>query len=145
MKLLVTLLSLALFLPACRSRNTIGPTDSPAHSIAGEWTARSLNGRPVTALKAPWIRIEVGGALRGWAGVNQISSQLDEPALARGEFKSSPIIATRMAGPPEAMQLETDFIAALQAASAYSAGANTLELRDAAGTPVSVFSRQTSP
>jgi heat shock protein HslJ len=142
MKLLLVAFAMALFLPACRARNAVSPTESPAHAITGEWSLKSITGNPVNAMKPPWIRIEVGGGLRGWAGVNQISSQLDEPALARGEFKASPIIATRMAGPPEAMRLETDFLAALQSAKTFSAGVDTLDLRDSAGSSVAALSRK---
>jgi heat shock protein HslJ len=145
MKTILCIFALALCLiPACRSRGPSGTAD-PAHTLTGDWNLKALGSQPVSAPKPPWIRIEVGGGLRGWAGVNQISSQLDQAAMSRSEFKPSPIIATRMAGPPEAMKIESDLLAALQTARTYSAHGDTLELRDASGGSVATFARKPTP
>lgn len=143
MKTILCILAVLIaFAPACRSGGSSAPVQ-PAPTITGEWMIKSLQGKPVAAAKLPWIRVESGGGLSGWAGVNQISSQLDQSALGRGEFKPSPIISTRMAGPPEAMKLETDVLAALQNARAFVINAEVLELRSDSGVSVASFTRQT--
>jgi heat shock protein HslJ len=119
----------------------VAPPD-PARAATGEWSLTQLKGRAVGAGKAPWIRIEDGGKVSGWAGVNQISSQLDAAALSRGEFKTSPIIATRMAGPPESMKVESDLLSALHDARTYSARSDALDLWDGSGHITASFIRK---
>ncbi len=144
MKLVLSLLAaLAVTIAACKSRApaVVAPPD-PARAAIGEWSVSQLKGRPVGAGKAPWIRIEDSGKLSGWAGVNQISSQLDAAALSRGEFKPSPIISTRMAGPPESMKVESDLLNALQDARTFSARSDAMDLWDGSGHITASFVRR---
>ena len=57
--------------------------------------------------------------LRGHTGVNRLSGAADAGALRKGEFRSGPVTMTRMAGPPEAMALESEFVDLLSRATRY--------------------------
>lgn len=81
---------------------------------AGTWTLVELGGEAVAAPgRAPSLTIDADGGLSGFAGVNRFHGELDAERLRAGAFAAGPLAATRMAGPPEAMELETRFLRAL--------------------------------
>ncbi len=85
---------------------------------------------PEWALRSPpTISFAVGAGLSGFAGVNRFKGRLEASGLAAGAFKTSPLAMTRMAGPPEAMQLEGEFATALSKATAFTLEGDTLVLR----------------
>ncbi len=103
------------------------------NALTGEWKLSSLNGRDASTLaglggKRPSIRIEPDGRLSGFGGVNRIGGAIDLAALAKGQFKTGPMFSTKMAGPPEAMQLEDDFTAALNKVRGFSVQDGCLSL-----------------
>ncbi|MFM9958706.1 MAG: META domain-containing protein [Phycisphaerales bacterium] len=94
-------------------------------SLTGDWNLTSLNGRDVSALaglggKRPSISIEPDGRVGGFAGVNRVGGQLDVASLAVGGFKTGPMFSTKMAGPPEAMRLEDEYVSALNNVRSFS-------------------------
>lgn len=87
-------------------------------------TALTVKGKetPLPATRRPTIQFGDNGAVSGMAGVNRYSTA----ATVSGKDSlawTSPVAATKMAGPPEAMALENAFLQALEAA-------NKVELRD---------------
>ncbi len=109
----------------------------PMASLSGEWTLDWMQGTgpvaPSTGRPAPSITIATDGKVTGFTGVNRMSSSLDTARAAKGEFAMGPAASTRMAGPPEAMQLETNFLGALQRATRYRINGDHLVLSDASG------------
>lgn len=70
--------------------------------------------------RAPTLAVAADGGFSGFSGVNRYSGKLDADALARGQFQTSPIVATKMAGRPEAMAVEQAMFKALNAAQTFS-------------------------
>lgn len=106
------------------------PAGNSGLTLSGpEWTLVELGGRPVDATAgapAPSLRFE-GAAARatGFAGVNRYSGEylLDGARLTFG-----PAVLTKMAGPPERMELERRFTAALAATTRWRIRERQLEL-----------------
>jgi heat shock protein HslJ len=117
--------------------------DAVLASLVGTWRLVSLNGQDITPRvtslsKPPTITFAADAGISGFAGVNRFTGRLDKSGLANGTFKTSPLAMTRMAGPPEAMQLEGEFATALSKATAFRLDGDTLELL--AGTsPLATF------
>lgn len=94
--------------------------------LLGEWTLVALDGKPVPEVgKTPTLEILEDGSAAGVSGVNRYRTRLD---LTDGRLDFGPTAGTKMAGPPEAMALESDFLARLDAASAYRVEGDTLRL-----------------
>lgn len=89
----------------------------------GELRLEVLNGNPVServvrvGARQPTLQVDADGRIFGLASVNRYSGQVDPAGLGRGVWSSGPIASTRMAGPPEANELEQEFLAALASAS----------------------------
>lgn len=107
-------------------------------ALSGEWKLASLGGNPIgdiTGLggRVPGFSVSPDGGFSGFGGVNRLASKLDLSKLAAGEFALSPVAVTRMAGPPELMNLEDGFTAALGKARKFSLKDGALSLLDADG------------
>jgi heat shock protein HslJ len=103
------------------ARSSAVPAD-----LLGEWTLVALDGEPVPEVgKNPTLEILEDGSAAGVSGVNRFRTQLE---LADGRLDFGPLAGTKMAGPPEAMALESDFLARLDAASTYQVEGDTLRL-----------------
>lgn len=115
----------ALLLGGCTN-----PAGNSGLTLAGpEWTLVELGGRPVESAggaPVPSLRFD-GAAARaaGYAGVNRYSGEytLDGARLTFG-----PAVLTKMAGPPERMELERRFTAALAATTRWRIRDRQLEL-----------------
>ena len=134
-----------LMLAACASNRRAG---SPDHSAvldslrSGTWTLAELNGAAVNSPRNPPSLTFEGERVTGSTGVNQLSAPYTAtPTSASGGIIAfADFITTKMAGPPEAMNLEQQFVAALAEADEFSADANTLTLLSD-GKPVLQFVR----
>lgn len=106
---LCTLLVLALLVAGCSS---LGSTD-PAELGDGEWIVIRLEADPVPDSAGLTLRFE-DAQLSGHSGVNAFHG----PAVtgSDGSFEAGPFAMTRRAGPPEAMQLESLLLVALEQA-----------------------------
>jgi len=88
-------------------------------SLEGDWTLVMLDGQevgdPATVglERAPHITIADDGAAGGFAGVNRFSTRLSLEGGPDGRASFAPVMATKMAGPREAMILEERFLRAL--------------------------------
>lgn len=132
-------------LTACQSGPSSG-SEASLSSLLGDWTLQSLGGEDVASAlpagaKAPNLRVSPEGRVSGFGGVNRLSSSLDVEAITKGDFKLSPIAATKMAGPPELMQLEDRFTRLLGEAAGFKVSGDTVQLFDAGKQPLMRFVR----
>ena len=118
--MLRTLLLFALVFPglmACASG-----ARAEVFSMEGVWQVVELDGR---ACELPGPEIEFGAErVSGSTGVNRFSGEVrTEQGLFFG-----PLVTTRMAGAPRAMEVERDFLAALARVDGWKSGGDALEL-----------------
>lgn len=134
---LLVLAAIPLILTACSptsGRSAGGLNYSPV----GSWTLWLIQGEtietavPKTAT-VPTLRIDSEGQISGTAGVNQYGSSVSADLLAQGRIELDSVIATRMAGPPQAMALESRYLGLLQQARRYQSDGRTLALMDDSG------------
>jgi len=113
-------------------------------TVLGTWELRSIRGEAMDLAatpRAPTMRIEEGGRVGGFGGVNSWGAEIDADRLDAGEFVMSPQMSTLMAGPPEAMDLEQRFFGALGGARAFRMDTGSLVLTDADGGELLRFER----
>jgi heat shock protein HslJ len=116
---------------ACNSQPpaaAAAPASSPA--LEGQtWTLQSLEGVAVTVSDErgrPTLQLD-GATTRasGLAGVNRFSGSYTREGTA---LKFGPLAMTKMAGPPERMDLETRYSRALTATTQWRIAGGALEL-----------------
>lgn len=94
--------------------------------LVGTWTLVALDGAPVTEVgKTPTLEILEDGSVGGVGGVNRFHTQLE---VTDGRLGFGPAAATKMAGPPEAMELESTFLTRLGAVSTFDIDDETLRM-----------------
>lgn len=136
-------LTLFTLVTACESGgSTAGGTGGAStltsiKDLVGEWTLSKLEGTDIASLlpasmKKPTLGIGADGKVTGSTGINRLTSMIDTQALLRGEFKLGPAATTKMAGPAEAMDVESKFLSALTRAKSAKVSGNTLSLSDGA-------------
>ena len=109
--LLPLLLAATMMFTGCATR---AARKAPPPLPAGPWALVELNARPVTVInpaQQPSILFDAAaGRVSGHAGVNRYSGSFTQegPALSFG-----PAMVTKMAGAPELMRIEDDFLAML--------------------------------
>jgi predicted amidohydrolase YtcJ/heat shock protein HslJ len=89
-----------------------------------EWTLVSLNGKDVTAMQAPTMKF-AGGRLSIFGGINRLSGSY---ALVHDKVTMGEIVSTKMAGPPELMELESEFAKTLKDVDSFHVHGDKLEL-----------------
>jgi heat shock protein HslJ len=91
-------------------------------------------------VKPPVIHFEVS-SVRGFAGCNRFTAPVKE--ITPGEIDIGPAAATKMACPPEQMELEQKFLAQLDKVNGYSfmAGQLALSWQDKSAGGVLLFSK----
>ncbi len=142
-RLVVVVLSLlgVAWLSACQSTPSLSGGD--AGPLAGtSWLLASLerNGQtregfdrpPTVTFEDPAEGGEPGGRVGGFSGVNQYFGSC--AATSKGKLKVGVLGSTRMAGPPELMDLESDFQAVLQGATSFEMTDEALILRGNSGS-----------
>lgn len=161
---IISAMALLLLLPGCRQAVTREgtpwptatlpevPTAIPAKDpLAGtSWVLASLQGQP--PLEGTRITLEFsGGFIRGSAGCNQYDRLVigDDVAGAMykatedGSLKIPKLVSTALAclAPEGVMDQEKAYLQALRSVVAFRLVENQLELQDAAGETVLVFTR----
>lgn len=128
---------LVLFLVACLSRLSLpgllaGENKSiPAAPEGVEWALIELNGKAVVAPAGeqgpPTLRFDAEKKqVSGFSGVNHFFGGAEK----EGEkLKLGPLAGTMMAGPPEAMAVESAFLKVLESANRWRIADGKLELR----------------
>ncbi len=99
-----------------------------------EWTLVSLSGKPITVTKPPTMKFE-RGRVSIFGGVNRMGGSY---ALVGESVTLGDLMSTRMAGPPDLMELESSFANVMATVDGFHVSGNTLELLSA-GTVVAIF------
>lgn len=113
-----------------------------ADTLTGRWEVRSVHRRDAlispTIGSEPFLEFGADGSVSGSAGVNQLSGQarLDGDRLHLG-----PLRTTRMAGTPEQMDEEGEFLAALERVAIARVEGDQLELTDPDGQVEVILAR----
>ena len=110
------------------------------------WTATGVNnGRDAVvssaATESVTAAFDADGLVSGFAGCNTYTAGYE--TAGDDAISISEVATTRMACADDAMELEQQFVAALQNATAYSIAGDTLTLRDAGGSTQATFTSAT--
>ncbi len=123
-------------LPACKSPDPGNAPSSSARSIVGDWELSRFDEELLVlpeSVRRPNLLINPDGAVYGLSGVNQYRSTLSFDGTQQGAFTMGPIVATRMAGTHQAMDIENRFLESLQNTKTYRVDGDTLVLSGADG------------
>ncbi|MGA1393035.1 MAG: META domain-containing protein [Phycisphaerales bacterium] len=113
---------------ATASCSTMPAGDAPPASLEGtRWTLRTLAGGVATP-PPPTLSFEEPGRARGDSGVNRFGG---EAVVEGASIRLGPFMATRMAGPPDRMELERRYLEALGQATRWAIAEGRLELSGA--------------
>ena len=116
---------------SCSPYCDMAGVNSAAHK---EWTLTKLNGKAIEAAKRPTMLFS-HGKLSVFGGVNQLTGSY---ALVRNTVTMSDLASTKMAGPPDLMELETNFAEMLRSVDSFKVAGNELMLLTE-GNTVAVF------
>lgn len=89
-----------------------------------EWTLVTLNGKKVSAEKPPTMKFS-GGKLTMFGGINRLNASY---ALVRDTVTMGDIMSTKMAGPPELMELESEYAKTMASVNNFHVHGDELEL-----------------
>ncbi len=112
------------------------PSEPPVpepHLLDTSWTVTSIGGRPVAGPRPVTLTIDLDRRIGGNAGCNSYAA---EAMIEDKSISFSAAAATRMACPPEIMDQESAYFAALAAVRSYERDGTSLRLLDAAGIPL---------
>jgi len=105
------LLAATMLFTGCASR---AARKAPPSLPAGPWALVELNARPVTVVnlsQQPTMLFDAAaGRFSGHAGVNRYNGGYTQNGTA---LSFGPAASTKMAGPPELMKIEDEFLAVL--------------------------------
>lgn len=107
-------------LPACQGGGGLGGAGSgagmvdAAQKLAGEWVLAKMEGSEVTSMlpagwSVPSLNFASDGKVSGYSGVNRLAGGFDVASAAEGKLGLGNLASTKMAGPPEAMKVESMF------------------------------------
>lgn len=82
----------------------------PAGLIGRDWLVAEVAGAPAPDDDPPALRFGTDGRVSGSTGINRLAGDY---ALVGGVLIVGPLALTRMAGPPDRMELESAVVAAL--------------------------------
>lgn|GEM_PF-6210176 len=102
------------------AREVDEPAGVSLDQLRGEWLCIAIDQKNLTSDRPPTLIFSDTSTIAGYSAVNRFNGPLDATNLASGAIKMGPFAATRMAGPPELMQLEQTYLAALEKSRAIS-------------------------
>jgi heat shock protein HslJ len=102
----------------------------------GEWELASIDGHPVSVARTPTLLFEEK-RVSGHTGVNAFGGEL----ISSQPFDVGPFAMTKMAGPPDAMALESRYVFLLDKSDRASIEGDTLTMTAPGETPM-VFRRK---
>ncbi len=102
------------------------PDAAALGELVGAWILVTIDGEPVPEVgKQPTMEISEDGTASGVGGVNRFNTQVE---VVDGRLSFGPTAATKMAGPPEAMDLESSYFTRLGTVLNYEIDGETLRL-----------------
>jgi heat shock protein HslJ len=113
-------------------------------SLSGsDWQLMGMSGHnaPAEALSAISMMFDGAGRVSGHSGVNRFSAQAQ---MQGSTLRLAAPVSTRMAGSPEAMARESEFLGRLSRVAAWRISGDRLLLSDQAGTELLAFRRAPS-
>lgn len=113
-------------------RRTLPGTPLPPLLAGTRWQLAEMGGAAaVASARGPiTMAFDAAGRVAGHSGVNRYTARAE---AGSGWLRISAAIGTRMAGPPESMQLEAEFLGRLQRVGHWRVDGDRLRLLDAAG------------
>jgi heat shock protein HslJ len=97
--------------------------------LVGNWKLVDFAGAALAeGLESPTLEINEGGETAGFAGVNRFMTSVDPGEFFQGRLVFAPAASTMMAGPPEAMELETRYLDRLASVTGYFIEGDELRL-----------------
>ena len=109
-----------------------GPTPSPppAELLPGEqWVLLSAQADPAT----PTFEVTLTFDAEGVAGKAPVNTYFGPAQIGAGTMRLGPLASTEMAGPPDAMRAETEFLQAMSAVTSWTVGDDLLALASDTG------------
>lgn len=134
--------ALLLVVAACSAATLVGcgANSSNAKLLeAHTWRATKIGGAPYTGQSAITTQFSAG-KVSGSTGINRYSGTYEAASGNNISVSLGPM--TQVAGTPDAMKAETDFLKALGSAASYAADDESLTLFDAGGQSVLVYAAQ---
>jgi len=111
--------------PAPAADGAVAAPSAPA-DLVGRWILVAIDEAPVAELgKVPTLEIAEDGSAGGVGGVNRFRTQLE---AADGRIAVGETAATKMAGPPAAMELEQAYLSRLTTVTGFTIEGDTLRL-----------------
>ena len=125
------LLSFLLLLPSCTTSPPSPHSGNGLKLLQGEWVLQSIDGHELAAgSKRPTLTFEPRGSISAFGGVNRLTSTVDVDALDNNTLSFKPFASTLMAGPPDLMALEAQYLTDLSRANRYHFDGPNLILQD---------------
>lgn len=115
------------------ARHTLTSDTLPSALAGSAWQLDAMPGAtlaPAGAGGTPTLRFEAAARVSGGSGVNRFGARID---AGDGWLRVASPMVTRMAGTPEAMALEGEFLGRLQRAGHWRLAGDRLRLLDSAG------------
>ena len=136
----LVLLILGLFviaLPGCQTTGDGGDASGPPSPI-GQWSLIAIGGESLPSplpqgANQPTLRIKPDGAASGLGGINRFTGEAEIAQWPSRDISFGPLAVTRMAGPPQAMGMETAYLRRLGEVRRFEFEGPTLVLRGDAG------------
>jgi heat shock protein HslJ len=133
----------AMMLQACSSepawvRQEKAAQTSPASLQGATWICVGLDAKGADPREPLSLEFQPEGRLQGFAGVNRFGGTW---SAGEGVLEIGSLVATKMAGPQQLMDLERRFLDALSQVRGFSLQGGLLRLKDGGGRIVLEFSR----
>ncbi len=106
--------------------------------LTGKWTLTTVAGRPATLPRPAFIEFQADGGAAGLAGCNRFNSGF---VSSGSSLRFEGAAVTKMACIGEAMQVEEEFLKAMNQTAGYTISAKTLTLRNAAGQALATLTK----
>jgi len=122
-------------------RRLLSSSSLPAALAGTAWQLVSMPGAEPAAAGARGpltLGFDAAARVAGMSGVNRYGARVD---AGPGWLRVSAAMSTRMAGPPEAMALESEFLSRLQRAGGWRIDGDRLRLLDAKGLELMTLRR----
>lgn len=136
-----TLLAAGLLMSACATAQP-GRSALPADLAGTSWRAVTIAGSPVAGGTESTLSFLPDGQVAGSGGCNRFAGQIN---AKDGRLRLGPLASTMMACPPEQMDQEQRFLAALDGAERLTRDGDILVLEQPAGTAPTRLARLTEP